>query len=356
MPARNVGPYIDAAVESILRQSFSDFELIIRNDGSADSTTERLRSLAKAESRIRLFEGDQLGLGGSSNWIVQQARAPIVARMDGDDIAHPERLQRQFEVLARNPDILLVGSLADSIDAAGRRIRGMDMWRIVRRSWFTPFPHTSVMFRRAAFEATGGYHPWSYCEDWDFFLRMAGHGQVAVIAEALVSHRVVATSASGAPEVQLVVQNALDRVLEALPEKGSGEAYRSVPQPPGIETASPRVHPLAIISSNSTCLWSGGSPLVLGELLRRGRLRLDAASLFALGWALIAQLSPATLRLLLRALLLGRSVAARVLVRRGQVYQWRPGTGAPRITRLDTGAATRPDARPAPRVKPAASR
>jgi hypothetical protein len=200
----------------------------------------------------------------------------------------------------------------------------MDLWRVVRRSWYTPFPHTSVMFRRDAFEAAGGYHPWSYCEDWDFFLRMAGHGQVAVIADALVSHRVVVTSASGAPEVRLVVQNALDRVLGTLPSRGSAESYRSA-QPRDTDVASQRVHPLAIISSNSTCLWSGGSPRVLGELLRRGRLRLDAASIGALGWAVLAQLSPRTLRLALRTLLLGRNLAARTKVRRGRVYQWQPG-------------------------------
>jgi hypothetical protein len=329
MPARNVRPYIDAAVECILGQSFTDFELVIRDDGSVDGTCERLRHWARQDKRIRLFEGDQLGLSGSSNWIVQQARAPLIARMDGDDIACPERLERQFEVLSRHPDVLLIGSLADSIDARGRRIRDMDLWRICRRSWFPPFPHTSVMFRRDAFEAAGGYHPWSYCEDWDFFLRLAGQGQVAVIADALVSHRVIVTSSSGAPEGRLVVQNAVDRVLLTLPSQGSAESYQS-PQPGGGEDASQRVHPLAIISSNSTCLWSGGSPRVLGDLLRRGRLRFDVASFGALGWAVLAQLSPHLLRLALRTLLLGRNLAARTKVRRGRVYRWQPGTGRSR--------------------------
>ena len=325
MPARNVEPYVDAAVESILGQSLADFELIIRDDGSVDGTRERLRGWARRDSRIRLFEGDQLGLAGSSNWIVRQARAPLIARMDGDDIARNDRLERQFEVLSRNPSILLVGSLADSIDSAGRRIRAMDRWRIVRRSWFPPFPHTSVMFRRDAFDSAGGYQPLSYCEDWDFFLRMANQGQVAVIADSLVSHRVVVTGASGAPELQRVVERAIDRMLEALPAQSSGEPYRAATRASAAERAPDRVHPLAIISSNSTCLWSGGSPRVLGELLRRGRLRLDTATFGALGWALVAQLSPPLLRLMLRSLLLGRDSLAGLKVRRGRVYRWQPG-------------------------------
>jgi hypothetical protein len=189
------------------------------------------------------------------------------------------------------------------------------------------------MFRRDAFEAAGGYNPWSYCEDWDFFLRMAGRGQVAVIADALVSHRVVVTSSSGAPEGRLAVQNAVDRVLLTLPSQGSAEDYRSA-QPSGGEGASRRVHPLAIISSHSTCLWSGGSPRVLGELLRRGRLRFDVASFGALGWAVLAQISPHLLRFALRTLLFGRNLVAQRKVRRGRVYRWQPGTGRRRPSEI----------------------
>jgi hypothetical protein len=324
MPARNVAPYVDAAVESILRQSFTDFELVIRDDGSTDGTRERLRIWAGRDPRIRLFEGEQTGLAGSSNWIVQRARAPLVARMDGDDIARPDRLERQLAVLRRDHEVLMVGSLSDSIDASGDRIRAMDRWRIVRRSWFAPFQHTSVMFRRDAFDTIGGYHPLSYCEDWDFFLRMANEGRIAVIADALVSHRIIATSASGAPEHRHVVQDAIDRMLDALPAKGSGGSYKPVTPTSAAETGRP-VNPLAIVSSNSTLLWSGGAPRVFGEVLRRGRLRLDMATLGALGWALLAQISPALLRLVLRTMLHARNVAARFSVHRGRVYQWQPG-------------------------------
>lgn len=325
MPARNVAPYIDTAVESILRQSFRSFELIIRDDGSTDGTSARLREWARQDPRIRLFEGDQLGLAGSSNWVVQQARAPLIARMDGDDVARYDRLERQLEVLRRDPTILLVGSLADSIGADGIRIRGMDRSRITRRSWFAPFPHTSIMFRSDAFHRVGGYRSLPYCEDWDLFLRIANEGPIAVIADSLVSHRVVATSASGAPEHQRAVQYALDQMLQAIPSRGSGEPYRPICLGDSAVALPRRIDPMAIVSSNSTQFWAGGSPRVLRELLHRGRLRFDGATLGAIGWAVLAQLAPNLLRRILKALLFTRDMSARLQVRRGRAYLWKPG-------------------------------
>lgn len=326
MPARNVAPYIDAAVESILAQSFSDFELVVRDDGSTDDTRERLRIWARRDSRIRLFEGEQLGLAGSSNWIVQQARAPLIARMDGDDLARSDRLERQLAVLRGDPGILLVGSLSNSIDAQGRRVRAMDRWRIARRSWFAPFPHTSIMFRRDAFNAVGGYRKLAYCEDWDFFLRLVNTGRIAVVADALVSHRVIATSSSGAPERQHIVQDAIDGMLASLPKQGSERPYLPVATGPAGKIEPHRVSPLAIISSNSTLLWAGGEPRVLGEVLRRGRLRADLATLGAVAWAVLAEVSPSLLRLILTALLRTRDRLAGLRVRPGQVYEWRPSS------------------------------
>ena len=327
MPARNAAPYVDAAVRSILAQSFQDFELILRDDGSSDGTTALLRTWARRDPRIRLFEGEQLGLAGSSNWIVQQARAPIIARMDADDVARADRIERQLLVLRDDPSVLLVGALSDSIDSAGKKIRGMDRWRLVRRSWFAPFPHTSAMFRRAAFDAVGGYSQLSYCEDWDFFLRIANRGRIAVIADALVSHRVVATGASGAPDRDEAVVEALDEMMAALPALGSGGRYRSVTRASPQATSTRRVSPLAIMSSNSTLLWSGGSPRILRKLVRHGRLGFDVGSATAFGWALAAQLSPAMLRLCLKILLRARNLAARRQVKLGRVYEWMPGGG-----------------------------
>jgi glycosyltransferase involved in cell wall biosynthesis len=326
MPARNVGPFVGAAIQSILDQRFEDFELIIRDDGSTDETSALLRDWARRDARIRLFQGERLGLAGSSNWIVRRARAPLVARMDADDIARTDRLGRQLQVLREDRSILLVGSLADTIDRAGRKIRDMDVSQLVRRSWFAPFPHTSVMFRRDAFDAIGGYRQLPYCEDWDFFLRLSNAGRIVVIADALVSHRVVNTSSSAAPDYHEKVVAGLDHMLAALPSTAGGHRYRPLAFPAACGVGGrPRVHPLAIIFSWSPLLWSGGSPRPLGELMRRGRLRLNAISITALGWALLCQLSPRALRNLLRGLALGRRLGLRHRVKRGRAYVWTPG-------------------------------
>src|SRR5688572_26937741 len=128
MPVRNALPYLDAAVESILGQTFKDFEFVIRDDDSTDGSYERLRFWAASDKRIRLFEGDScLGPAGSSNWVVGKARAPIVARMDADDVALPHRFRHQLSVLNDNPDAVLIGSVWEGIDRQGRVVRGPDL-------------------------------------------------------------------------------------------------------------------------------------------------------------------------------------------------------------------------------------
>jgi len=93
MPVHNAGAYLDGAVRSILGQTFSDFEFVILDDGSTDGSLERLRRWAKEDGRIRLIENERRsGAAASSNRVARAASAPLVARMDADDIAEPERL------------------------------------------------------------------------------------------------------------------------------------------------------------------------------------------------------------------------------------------------------------------------
>jgi glycosyltransferase involved in cell wall biosynthesis len=323
MPARNALPYLDAAVESILAQSFGDFEFVIRDDGSTDGTRERLRHWAGKDSRIRLFEGEKLGPAGSSNWVVRQARAPLIARMDADDVSRPDRLERQLALFADRATVL-AGTLADTIDARGRTVRDADFWRISRRSCFVPFPHTSIMFRRSAFDSVGGYRAeCDYWEDLDFCLRMAGAGQVQVIAEALVSHRTSASSVRLVAAEQDRIEAAVDRMFSSLDAMARGESYEAIVAGDG-EPLPVRVRPMAFVSINSNRLWAGERPRLVRRLLRRGRLRLDAETALTLGWAALAAASPATLRLMLKALIRVRAARARPHVVPGGVYTWRP--------------------------------
>src|SRR5437870_7235564 len=129
MPVHNALPYLDAAVESILNQTFRDFRFIILDDASTDGSTERLREWAARDARITLIEERRnLGPALSSERVARAAYTPLVARTDADDVSYAWRLADQLAVFERHPDVGVVGGLADVIDAAGRVIRPAETW------------------------------------------------------------------------------------------------------------------------------------------------------------------------------------------------------------------------------------
>src|SRR6266480_7879084 len=191
MPVHNALPYLNESIRSILDQTLSDFEFVILDDASTDGSVELIREWSHRDTRIRLHESKKrLGLSGSSNAVVSEAGTTIVARMDADDIAHPDRLRRQWNIIEGYPDVAVVGTLCNGIDAAGREVRPRDRWRLVRRSVHIPFPHGSAMFRREVFDQVGGYNETSTSgEDQDLFFRMAARGHVVTLPDVLYSYR-----------------------------------------------------------------------------------------------------------------------------------------------------------------------
>jgi glycosyltransferase involved in cell wall biosynthesis len=321
MPVRNALPYLDAALNSILIQSYSDFEFIIRDDNSTDGTLERLRYWASQDRRIKLFEGDQcLGPAGSSNWVVKQATAPVVARMDADDISHPERLQREMEVLEKNPEAVLIGSVWEGIDRQGRVVREPDISKLRVGGFAAPFSHGSIMYRRAAFEKVGGYR--SACDFWedlDLYIRMAALGPVLIIAEPLYQHRFSETS-TRLTSRRNEVESAVDLMFRCRAAHERGEDYTPLLD----QRAAPdeRLNPHTFLSLGFITLWSGLRPPALLRIVKRGRLGLNKASLQALVWGLWASTSPSTLRHTMRRLLKKRTEAAKQDLKGETVFQW----------------------------------
>lgn len=352
MPVRNAAPYLDEAIGSILRQTFTDFEFVIRDDRSTDGSLDIIRKWASRDPRIRAFEGEQLGLSDNSNWIVHEARAPIVARMDADDVARPDRLERQLRVLDAAPEVDLVGSLYSVIDSRGTHILPVARWRLGRESVYHPFPHTSAMFRKSAFLAAGGYRPQCiYWEDLDLFLRMSKAGRIAVISEPLVSYRIsdagvrtVSDSVKFEREIDMSV-----RCLNLFRAGGSYDHLLDAPAPP----EGTRVHPYVFLTRGSAALWDKAPVRVLGGMWKRAALRFNLTSLQCLGWAVWARLSPGSLRFLLRSMHRLRNATASAIAS-GTVYEWRPGKKArplatgPAETRLAAAPASPGNAQAAP--------
>ena len=297
MPVHNALPFLDESIKSILEQTFSDFEFVILDDASTDGSLELLRKWARRDERIQLHESTiQLGLAGSSNAVVAKARAPIVARMDADDIAHPDRLRQQWNVIATRPDIAVVGTLCNGIDSSGRVVRPRDRWRLLRRSTYIPFPHGSAMFSRAAFDEVGGYNERAArAEDQDLFLRMAAKGRVVTLPDILYSYRYHSNNAT--------LLNGTHAVGESHSQNGNALA--------------------SFYMLGAMRLWAGNPPMLLQPLIENKSLRWTPRTLMILASAVWGHLSPPTLRVFLRSSIRVRDLLAGMRVKDGRPYEWR---------------------------------
>ncbi|HEY0430159.1 MAG TPA: glycosyltransferase, partial [Pyrinomonadaceae bacterium] len=269
----------------------------ILDDASTDGSSELLQEWSRRDGRISLHQSsEKLGLSGSSNAVVAKARASIVARMDADDVAHPDRLQRQWDVLASNPEVAVVGTLCIGIDANGREVRPRDRWRLLRRSALIPFPHGSAMFRREVFEQVGGYDQESDGgEDQDLFLRMAARGRVVTLPDILYSYRYHASNATLFNGARAITQD----------HSHNGHALA------------------AFYMLGAMRLWAGNPPELLQPLLKKESLRWNPKTMMILASAVWGHLSPRTLRFFLRLSIRARDLVASVKVKDGRPYEWR---------------------------------
>lgn len=209
MPVYNGAKYLREAVESILHQSFADYEFLIINDGSSDATQSILESYADGRIRV-LVNGTNQGISAALNLGLAQARGKYIARQDADDVSHPDRLARQVAVLEADSTVALLGTQCRMrrVQSAARRSplrRALDHEAIKFQALFgNPFVHTSVMYRRAvAWTQLCGYSPaYRICQDYDLWLRMQQQHRVANLDEYLVDLRDHAESISRNPTSQ----------------------------------------------------------------------------------------------------------------------------------------------------------
>ncbi|MBV5341609.1 MAG: glycosyltransferase [Deltaproteobacteria bacterium] len=187
MPIRNEERYIQAALDSLFRQTFTNWELIAVDDGSSDRTAAILDDAAGKDHRVQVIHREGGGLVAALNAGLEACRAPLLARMDGDDICHPRRLELQSAYLDTHPGTGLVACNFRHFPRTGLK-QGMidyETWQnglsnhsLIIRDLFveSPFIHPSIMVRRTVLEELGGYHDNSWPEDYDLWLRMAAAG------------------------------------------------------------------------------------------------------------------------------------------------------------------------------------
>lgn len=199
MSVYNGSRFIRDSIESILSQSFTDFEFIIWNDGSTDISEEIIMSYT--DPRIRYFYHENMGLGKALNMACREARGKYIARMDDDDISLPDRLQKEYNYLETHPDVVLVSSSAYYIDEKGEYIGQSFQYthpRVIKSRIF----HPCAMFRKIEYNKTQGYSAAKNSQDTLLWSKLSKYGKLANIEEPLIKYRLTNSSLSHSSDPQ----------------------------------------------------------------------------------------------------------------------------------------------------------
>jgi glycosyltransferase involved in cell wall biosynthesis len=227
MPVYQAERYLEEAVESILAQSFDDFELLALDDGSTDASPQILAALATRDDRIRVHAAPHSGLVNRLNEGLTQARGIYIARMDADDISYPERFERQIAYLESHPECVAVGTAVDEIDPDGRPIRPLDIRpgheeiesRLLQGDGGAVI-HASALYRADALRGVGGYSDGlDGGEDIDLHLRLAESGRLANLPDRLFLYRKNLASVTFSKRID-VRRNQTTAIRTALQRRG----------------------------------------------------------------------------------------------------------------------------------------
>lgn len=217
-------PYLKEAVQSILSQTHKNFEFIIVDDASTDSSWQYLKSLK--DKRIKLIKNKRnLGLAASLNKALKVAKGEFIARMDADDISLPQRLEKQIEFLKKNPTISLCGTWADLIDDKGNKIgekrHPTDPKRVKEAiNWYTAVIHPTYMGTPDFFRQLKGYRDdFDFAEDYDLLSRAKNRFKIANIDQKLLLWRLQGTRRSRA-SMQKIDKAELKIKLESIKRDG----------------------------------------------------------------------------------------------------------------------------------------
>ena len=196
LPVWNGEPFLAQAMESVLGQTLTSFELIVVDDGSTDRTAAIVHGFASRDERVRLLRRRHEGFSAALNAGLASVQGKYVARMDADDISASDRLEKQVLYLDKHPACIAVGAWIEVIDQEGRHI-GLktyvtthDEISAALLGGISPIAHPTIVVRCNALRAAGGYdarrHP---SEDLDLWFKLAARGELANLGEPLLQHR-----------------------------------------------------------------------------------------------------------------------------------------------------------------------
>ena len=203
MPVYNSAKYLSVAIESILNQTYKNFEYIIIDDGSQDSSGKIIHQYAKDDGRIKPYKNNSnMGICETLNRGIKLAKGKYIVRMDADDYSYPTRIEKQFLFMEKHPGVVISGS---SIEVCNKNLKILNRRKYprtdkeIRNNIFkiNPFAHPAVIYKKDIVKKAGDYNPFfSGAEDYDLYFRMGREGSFANLSETLLKLRTHSESIS----------------------------------------------------------------------------------------------------------------------------------------------------------------
>ncbi len=272
LPVKNGMPYLTHTLESIAHQNYTNHRIIAWDNGSTDGTIDLLKRWIDPEANVpcsgrlpgRLILNRPLGLGASLAAMVEMAQTEFCARIDADDINHPDRLSAQIAFMRNHPKVAVVGSHTRYIDGNGTPLHSGSTpptddasirWRL---RFYNAFNHPTVLFRRDAVLRVGNYRDIMPIEDFDLWVRLAMKYEMGNLPEPLVDYRILDTSVSARNH------DRIDRIRDNIRQQYAAGLF------PGLNNAQ--------VAHLTQCITKPGAVAIsLGDTLRMQRAAANAA-------------------------------------------------------------------------------
>jgi hypothetical protein len=233
LPVWNGERYVKQTIESILAQQFSDFELVIVDDGSTDNTPSIIESFGH-DPRIRCHRQANLGLVNALNKGLELSLGKLIARIDADDYAMPERLMLQVKALVENPGVAVIGSAIRVVDENDKTLRRVSYETLAntRMADGCAVAHAAVMFKKDVIIRLGGYRqPFLHAEDYDLWLRVSEIAEIRNLEEVLTVVRELASGITKTHSGAQAFRSALAKIAHQRRKKGAADPFSATLHP-----------------------------------------------------------------------------------------------------------------------------